>query len=52
MFNMPSATALADAILKAEQNSSIAVNIQRRFNKDYSPKRFYERHIEEYSLKN
>lgn len=51
MFNMPSATALADAILKAEQNSSIAVNIQRRFNKDYSPTRFYERHIEEYSMK-
>ena len=48
MFKMPSDKALADAILKAEHNSSIALNIKRRFDKDYSPRRFYERHIEEY----
>lgn len=52
MFEMPSDIALAEAILKAEQSLSIAANIQRRFNKDYSPTRFYERHIEEYSMKN
>ena len=51
MFKMPSDKALADAILKAEHNPSIAVNINRRFDKDYSPGRFYERHIEEYSIK-
>lgn len=51
MFKLPSDKGLADAILKAEQSTSIAVNIQRRFNSDYSPKCFYERHIEEYTKK-
>lgn len=48
MFELPSDKALADAILKAEQNPSISKNIQKRFDREYSPQCFYQKHIQVY----
>jgi len=49
MFKVPNSNDLADAILKAEKNQTISQNIHKKFLKEYSPLRFYEKHMEVYS---
>lgn len=43
-FDMPNEHALADAILKADSNKELGNNLNKRFEKDYSPSVFYQRY--------
>ncbi len=49
MFRVSDSKDLADAILRAENNQIISQNINKKFLKEYSPLRFYEKHMEVYS---
>ena len=48
MFSIPDCQDLANAILKAEHNQKIAIMIKQRFDKEYSPQCFCQKHIQVY----
>lgn len=49
-FEMPDERALANAILKANDDSQLGRKLHTAYQKNYSPQRFYERYAEIYSL--
>lgn len=49
-FDMPDERALANAILKANDDSQLGRKLHTAYQKNYSPQRFYERYAEIYSL--
>lgn len=49
-FDMPDERALANAILKANDDSQLGRKLHTAYQQNYSPQRFYERYAEIYSL--